>query len=175
MDFLPFGVSLYPAVSGKCVNKALPPREGHGLQFVHREGSREGYLEFVFSFRNLRETWEISAVWQSRRGWRLLPPPACGTGVPGSKSHNPWHFGSSEGFEFLMQSQGSLLVVISVLASSHISTFGRSAWRCWDDHSREGRREVCAFPSCLQGIVAGFGVTVSLTGLVKVPTSSSLS
>lgn len=131
-------------------------------------------MEFIFSFRNLRESWKVSAVWQSCQGWRLLPLPSCGTGVPGSKSHNPWHFGNSEGFEFLMQSQGSLLVVISVPTSSLVSTFGRSAWRCRDDQSWEGRREVCTFPSRLQGIIAGFGVTVSLTGLEKVPTSSSL-
>lgn len=98
-------------------------------------------------------------------GWRLLPLPACGTGVPSSTSHNPWHFGTSEGFELLTQPPGS--VVISVL--SDISTFGVGMI------SGEGRREVCAFPSCLQGIGAASGVPVILTGLGKVPTSSSLS
>lgn len=102
-------------MSGKCVHKALPPRGGHGLQFVHGEGSREGYLEFIDRDRDSRESWKVSTV-----GWRLLPLPACGAGVPSSTSHNPWHFGNSEGFELLSQPQGS--VVISVL--SDISTFG---------------------------------------------------
>lgn len=106
-------------------------------------------------------------------GWRLLPPPACGTGVPSSKIHNPWHFGNSEGFQLLTQPQGSVLVVISVL--SGISTFGRISWQRGDDQSRRGRWEVCAFPPCLQEIMAASAGTVTLTGQGKVPTSSSLS
>lgn len=94
MDFLPFGVSLFPAVPGKCVNKALPPREGHGLHFEHREGSREGYLGFIDRDRDLREGWKVSTGWD---GDSFHPLPVA-QAFPAAKSIIPGTLGTVRAF-----------------------------------------------------------------------------
>lgn len=111
VDFLPFWVSLYPAVSGECEQSSAT--QGRAWSSICAQGGEQRGIFGVYRGRNLRESWKVSWL-----GWRLLPLqpvakelPAAKTIVPGTLGmERAWSSSSSprEVCWLLFQSQPGL-------------------------------------------------------------------